>query len=292
MLDVIFYVIFLGQIFLLSYYYPWKTYERIAYILEHCPPSQYPKLYPNTNYIDPTIPVRGLVKTFKTINVITILIGVGAIFLAAINGYKPEGHGEETLIGLYAMVQFIPMIFIEIKTYQQNKLMRELSKSGVRKAQLQARNLFDYISPIAVAAALIMFCLVILFELYIANFEFRMDQKFITIVGVGTVMQFFFGFTIYWAIYGKKQDPHLSYEDQKKVGSIATSSAVYTSIGMSVFIIVNSAVKEFNLSYLDPVIMSLYFQALAFFGVGVIFRKFKVEDVNFEVYKKEVNNNI
>ena len=292
MLDVIFYLIFLGQIFLLSYHYPWKTYERILYVLEHCPPSEYPKLYPNTNYIDPTIPVRQSVKIFKTINIITILIGIGILLAAAIGGYKPDGHGEEVFVVFYAMVQFIPIMIMEVKSYQQNKLMRELSKSKVRKAQLQARNLFDYISPTAVAAAFIAFLLLILFQFYLVNFEFRMDKQFITLVGFGSVMQMFFGFLIYKAIYGKKQDPHLSYEDQKKAASIIVSSAVYTSIGMSIFFIINSAVKEFDLSYLDPVIMSLYFQALAFFGIGVIFREFKVEDVNFEVYKKEVDNNI
>jgi hypothetical protein len=283
---IFFYLLFLSQIFILSYYYPWKTYARISYVLDHFPPAQYPKLYPDNNYIDPSIPMRKSVKIFKAFNILTVFIGLGALLAAFLNDYKPVGNGEETLVGIFAMVQFIPIIIMEVKSYWQNQRMRELNKSKVRTADLRARRVFDYISPIWVVMAGVLFLGVAVFELYIADFIWLWDKKFISLVGTGAVIHLFFGFLIYKAVYGKKQDPHLSYEDQQKVISVVVHTSVYTSVGMSIFFIVNSAVKEFDLSYLDPVIMSIYFQVLAFIGVGYVFRNVKVEDLDFEVYKK------
>jgi len=39
-------IAFLGQIFLISYYYPEKILARMDYVRATYPPSQYPRLYP------------------------------------------------------------------------------------------------------------------------------------------------------------------------------------------------------------------------------------------------------
>jgi hypothetical protein len=44
--NVIFYIAFLGQIFLVSYYFPGKILARIKFVRETYPPEQYPRLYP------------------------------------------------------------------------------------------------------------------------------------------------------------------------------------------------------------------------------------------------------
>ena len=40
----LFYIVFLGQILLISYYFPRKLLERMQYVLETYPPAAYPKL--------------------------------------------------------------------------------------------------------------------------------------------------------------------------------------------------------------------------------------------------------
>ena len=43
--NMLFYIVFLSQIFLISYYFPAKLLVRMRSVLETYPPSEYPKLY-------------------------------------------------------------------------------------------------------------------------------------------------------------------------------------------------------------------------------------------------------
>ena len=49
-------------------------------------------------------------------------------------------------------------------------------------------------------------------------------------------------------------------------------TVVYTSMGTSFYLMVDVAVEEYKVDYLDPLIMSLYFQLLAVFGIGALLR--------------------
>ena len=43
---MLFHVVFLGQVLLISFYFPRKMLSRMRYVFETYPPSTYPKLYP------------------------------------------------------------------------------------------------------------------------------------------------------------------------------------------------------------------------------------------------------
>lgn len=44
--NIVFYVVFLGQIFWISYYFPKQIMARMEFVAKTYPPSQYPRLYP------------------------------------------------------------------------------------------------------------------------------------------------------------------------------------------------------------------------------------------------------
>ena len=48
-------------------------------------------------------------------------------------------------------------------------------------------------------------------------------------------------------------------------------------------------VDEFNLDYLEPVLMSMYLQFIIFIGLGYMLRNYRMEDINFDVYKDDVS---
>jgi len=52
--QLIFYVVFLSQILLISFYFPRKVLQRIRFIVETYPPSTHPRLYPVS--VDATFP--------------------------------------------------------------------------------------------------------------------------------------------------------------------------------------------------------------------------------------------
>ena len=55
----------------------------------------------------------------------------------------------------------------------------------------------------------------------------------------------------------------------------------------SLFFIANSAVDFFQLGYLEILINSIYFQVIAFFGIGGMLRNIRLDNTNFDVYKAE-----
>ena len=58
-------------------------------------------------------------------------------------------------------------------------------------------------------------------------------------------------------------------------------------MAMSVFTMTQAADDVFDLDFLDATLMSLYFQVIVFFSIGHVLRSLKLEDIDFDVYKKE-----
>ena len=72
----LFYIVFISQIFLISYYIPEKILERTRHVLKKYPPSEYPKLYPR-----PTYEYEIGQAKFRRWNRIAVAIGFLTLFL-------------------------------------------------------------------------------------------------------------------------------------------------------------------------------------------------------------------
>ena len=274
----VFYAVFISQILIFSHY-THKMLKRIKYVAVHYPPTTHPKLYPNISIDDAKIKVKKGLRLFKFMNISIFIIGCTLVIAAMMTGYEPLGNGEEDFVALYAILQFSPLIILEISSFKHFKMMRNANEDSTRKADLQPRHFFDFIAiPIFCIAAL-MFIASIAFELYIGETFFLIITLF--------VVHIYFAILIIWNLHGKKLDPHLASKDRIKQISLIIKTSVFTSIGISIFFMSDSAVDYFNLDYLDPLIISIYFQAIAIVGIGTIFRTTKIEDFDFDVYKSD-----
>ena len=56
---------------------------------------------------------------------------------------------------------------------------------------------------------------------------------------------------------------------------------------LSVFIAVTAADDMYKLDFLDAAIMSIYFQAIAYFSLGYTLRSIKLDAIDFDVYKND-----
>ena len=59
------------------------------------------------------------------------------------------------------------------------------------------------------------------------------------------------------------------------------------SIFLSLFLMANSAVDVYQLGYLEIIINSIYFQVIAFFGIGSMLRTIRLDNIDFDVYKAD-----
>ncbi len=276
---LLFHLAFLGQILLLSFYFPRKILERIKYVLETYPRSNYPKLYPK-----PLEHYERARRNYRLMN--SIILFAGLILLAVLLGYPRSGKWDHAIATWYFMAQIFPILLIEIKSFQYYKLMRKANAGGRRKAELHPRRLFDFISPAMLGLTILVYFAFVGFIIYIDQFGFPWFGGYWNIVGITGINLFFTGI-IGWHIYGQKMDPHQAFQDRRRQIELIAKSLVLVSIAATLKIAIVIGLAAFELRHLQPFVTSLYLQLIALLSTGILLRYFRVEDINFEVYKED-----
>lgn len=285
---LLFYGVFLAQIFLASIYFPMKIRKRILYVLKNYPPKDYPKLYPKPSDFYAEKAARNGLKAYKYINLAIAGIGLGILGWGLISGYTPSPlGGDEIFVMFYFILQASPLFYLELKGYKQYKRMRQTNLGGARKAELNPRKLFDFISPFLVALAVILFIGWVAFYLYSTGFDAHWEADVYGTLGAITGMNLLFIALIAKYMFGKKLNPYQAYADRLKQIETIVKTSVFASIAASIFLTIFNLADEFGFELYDPVLTSVYLQIALFLGLGTEFRKIKLETVDFEVYKKD-----
>ena len=275
--NIFFYVVFLSQIILLSFYFPRKMLNRIRYVFETYPPSEFPKLYPK-----PIEYYEKARRNYRHMNVCILLAGM--LLMAVLLGYSRSGEWDGAIVNTYFMVQFFPMMLIFIGSLKYYKLMRKADVRTTRKAELRPRRLFDFISPTMIGLAMFVYFAFIVFVLYIKQFDFPWFGGYWNIVAV-TATNLFFAGIIVWHLYGKKLDPYQAYEDRIREIELVVKSLVFVSIAATLFIAIVVVLASLDLRHVQPAVQSLYFQLIAVLSL----RTLRIDTINFEVYKEDPN---
>jgi hypothetical protein len=250
------------------------------------PPSQYPKLYPK--------PLEYYVTrqwAFKIANRFILLLGFVVLFLILFvvdhANFADDGFISEAWPAVYGMIQFVPLMFLELSGYSQLKLMRKMNSGKTRKAELRRRRLIDYVSPTIVWLTVFLFFTTILFDLYVHDFVIQWNHDTLQRAMILTASNIFMVAYGFWFIYGPKLNPHQTLDDRAKQTSANLKSMFFLSMAMSIFFITLAADDVFNMDFLDASLMSLYFQIIAFVSVGHLIQSIKLEDIDFDVYKND-----
>lgn len=284
----VFYLTFAGQIYLLSIHYPNQLAKRISYVLKNYPPTEYPKLYPS-GFTTLTAGARtGRLAIFKRYNQLVALLG-GAILLAMLaSGYRPaDKGGDEIFVMLYFFLQTVPFIVIAFLEFRNYKLMHEAFQITRRSADLRPRRLFDFVSPAYVVAAVVFFIAWATFYIGSAgDVATWTTEKYATLVIISGMNLAYI--TVIWkAISGTKLDPYQAYGDQIKTIESLTKTLVFSSIMISLFLILTQGADEYGLEVFDPPLTSFYMQLCVVMGIGLTLRLTKIEDVDFSVYRAD-----
>lgn len=281
--NVIFYLVFTGQILLISGYFAGKIHARMAYVIGHYPADQFPKLYPR-----PVEYYRIGHAVFKLANRTIMLLGfviLGLImFVVDHASFADDGYISEFWPAVYGMIQMVPTAVLEFSELNQLKKMRELNIASTRTAQLQPRNVFRFVSPWLLATAVGLVITTIVIDFYLADFALSREtipQTLLILAANGL-----FAYLGVRALYGPKQNPHQSHADRNHQIKVNLRSFINISIAGSLFLLIQSLREVFPMAFLDAVVMSLYFQAIVVFSVGYLLRHIRVEDVDFTVYRE------
>lgn len=281
-IEYLFYPLFVAQIVLISVYLPGKMNQHMSHMLEKYPPEQYPRLYPQ----ETAKYVLGQWK-YRMANNVIAAIGfvLTALLLFVVNhgSFADDGYISEAWPAFYGLLQFSPLIVLELSASGQLKLMRDSNTSTTRSAELMPRRLFDYVSPVLVASAVVAALGAALFEMSLHDFVWSED-RFKRLAILIFVNSFFLliGFSL---LKGRKPDPYQSAADRTRVVSLNLRSLMFTSISISGFAALQSLDGVYNIDYLDASIMSLYLVVVASLSFGYLLRQQLAADIDFEVYR-------
>lgn len=275
-------LLFCSQIWLLSYYYPKQISHRMNYVLTNFSAHEYPKLYPIS-----LEKIQLIRDVFLWLNYFNIVIGLALIIYF---GFVPTNYRDnlnvlDDIPLLYGMIQFIPFICLELAGYKHLSLIRKLYQQRSRTAELQPRRLTNYIAKPYLIIAAIIYSLYILFELVLSNFMLT-ENLLIKITTVTLVNSLFIALTL-MNLHGKKRDPFQSEIDRFKQTKFSIRTLVFISIFMTIYLMLHSWVNTYDHNYTEIIINTLYFQIIGLFILTVSLKNFKVEDINFNVYKKD-----
>lgn len=286
LITALFYLAFISQIYLLSYRFPRKLLARARHVYATYPPADYPKLYPGASADQ--FPHH--MSLYGGLNHFTLFVGAALILGALITGYQPQGNGEETIVAFYAIGQFFSLMLLSVWEFKNFKKMRDDHDNPVRTADLQPRRLFDFIAPgwVILAASLLLANLSFVF-LSTDFSQGEISDFFWEIAGPILVNLYFLAFGT-WFIYGRKLNPHQSPADRRKEITISVKAMVYSSIMISLFFMIDFAVKKYDVAYLQPIIWSLYFQLIGALSFSMILQPDLIKNMDFSVYKSNGTN--
>jgi hypothetical protein len=165
----------------------------------------------------------------------------------------------EVLIGVYFLVQgLLPLSLVIRHGVRFNKLHKSPLLEGRRKAVLQRRGLFDFVSPFMVVLAGLSYVLFVAFVIYIQRHPFP-GFAGLTGIGVITLVYALQIYVVYAVLYGKKPNPFETHAGRLHTIGLVVKSCVYSCIACVVFFSLNFTLPLLDLQRWEPFALSVFF---------------------------------
>lgn len=276
--DNLLYILFLIQIFYISFHFPHSLLRQMRLVIELHPQSKYPKLYPVSVEV-----LEIWMKRYLGINYLILCLGLFIVAYGAITGVEEMlGINSLAVVFSFFMLQYMPMLMLEFSSFKYLRKMREANTQTKRTADLSPRKLSDYFDPkwvFITIASHFFFIGLIVFFIYNPFKGFGGTTNLVVLF----LTDLFFISLIAWHVYGKKRDPYQAKEDRVRVikniarGMFITSNLVVAFVSFS---LIN---KAYGSPELKESAMVFYFIILAIISLRSML--VDVKKVNFDVYK-------
>jgi hypothetical protein len=173
----------------------------------------------------------------------------------------------------YLFAQLTPLVFIASKAAKFNRAFKSSWTDGKRKALLQRRALFDFISPLPVFIAAFSYVLLFALVLYIRQHPFRGFGGLTNIVVV-TLVYALNGLLVYGCLYGRNRNPVATHADRLFAIEMVVKGSVYACIAITVFVSVSLTLSLLHLQRWGLFAVSVFFViTMLICSIGVIPRR-------------------
>lgn len=258
-------VMFLVQILVMSVLYPFRLSRLIQTGLERIPADRLAEHYPG---VDIGRAHEGFLIRYRTAN--TVVAVLGLLLLGWFFSYMKRPDWDEGRVGGmltgYFFLQNFPIILFAWFITRFKKLHRRSVSESRRKATLQRRGLFDFVSPSTVVLAVLSYSSFAAFMFYIARDPFPGFGGPLLNIGIVTLGYMLLGFVVYRQIYGKKADPLQTHANRMHSISVTVNSIAWTCILVPLFVSLSIARQVLDLETWGPFVGSLVFLIFGLLG--------------------------
>ena len=253
-----FLAMFTVQILAMSVLYP-------AWFIRYCrrqatiiPADRLAQLYPG---VDVSLARARFLTRYRVLNASIALLGL--LLLGWLFSYTQRPDWDdgpvEVVVTVYFMVQaLLPLGLVVWFGVRFKKGRTGSLLEGKRKANLQRRGLFDFISPFVVVVAGVSYLLFAAFAIYLREHPFLRFSGLVSIISV-TLVYALNAFVVYATLYGKKPNPYETHAGRVHTIGLVVKSCVYSCIACVVFLSLYFALMLLDLQRWEPFALSVFF---------------------------------
>lgn len=255
-----FFAAFTAQILILSVLVPAKLIRSVRPLVTSYPPERFPQLYPHGSAgFDRTLTL------YRAANAGIAVLGFSLLGWLFSYMQRPDWDDGpvEGLVSVYFVVQAVPLCLAAWTAVRFNKALRRSLPEEKRKASLQRRGLFDFVSPSIVFLAVLSYFLFVAFVLYIQRHPFPGFAGYLINIAGITLLYALMGFCVYVTLYGRKVNPLETHAERMRTIGVVVKVCVYACIVCVAFISLNFTLVLLDLQRWEPFAQSVSLVTLA-----------------------------
>jgi hypothetical protein len=254
-----FFATFTIQILAMSVLYPTWFIRYLRLQAANIPAERLAQLYPGA---DLNLARERFLTRYRALN--TGIAVLGSLLLAWLFSYmrRPDWRAGpvEVLASVYSMVQtLLPLSLVVWHGVRFKKVHKRSLPEGKRKAVLQRRGLFDFVSPFMVLLAALSYFLFAAFVILIQRHPVPGFSGLINIgFGVITLIYALQAFVVYATLYGKKPNPFETHAGRMRTIGLVVKCCVYSCITCVVFLSLYFSLGLLDLQRWKPFALSAF----------------------------------
>jgi hypothetical protein len=256
-----FLAMFLVQILVMSVLYPFRVTRHVRKWLKSIPADRLAEHYAGVDVGRAHERFLTLYRTANTVVAVLGLLLLGWFFSDMKSPRWDEGRVALKLTFYFALQNF-PLVLIAWLTTRFKKVHGRSSLESKRKAILQRRGLFDFVSPLTVVLAVLSYSLFAAFMFYVARDPFPGFDGALHKIGLVTLVFMLLGFMVYRLLYGRKTDSLQTNADRTRMIGISVNTMAWIFVVTPIMLALSTARHLFDLDSWEPLMVSVFFLTL------------------------------
>jgi hypothetical protein len=226
------------------------------------PVERLAQLYPG---VDAGLAQKCFLNQYRALN--RVLAVLGLLLLVWLFSYMRRPDWDDGLVELLVTVHFlvaqmVPLGLVVWLGVRFNMKRKRALPEGKRKAILQRRGLFDFVSPFVVFLAVLSYFLFAAFVIYIRQHPFPGFAGLINI-GIVTLVYASQAIFVYTMLYGRNRNPFETHAGRLHTIGLAVKSSVYSCIVSVAYLSLSFSLGLLDLQRWEPFALSVFLSICA-----------------------------